>query len=287
MSDELKDRFAPLLQKLERNEIMLSLNGAEELSAGASKFGGEPDLPSDHKWPYYKEKPLSFLAQIDLAEASEYDTEGLLPKSGTLSFFYECDEQPWGYDPKHAGGARVYYFPEGTELVRTPVPDDMPEYLKLSEYSMIFSSRSGYPDLSELDEYAADISTAVPVYSDDEEDELWDSYMEWTERDSAENTKLLGYAELVQNPMRDECEKVAVRSIYTGNNEYRKDLTDKDNENIEKNKHDWILLFQLGDDIAESIGTMFGDCGNIYFWIRKQDLTEHRFDKVWCILQCG
>lgn len=287
MSDELRDRFAPLLQKLERNEIMLGLKDAGELPTGASKFGGEPDLPPDHQWAHYEGAPLSFLAQIDLAEASKYDSEGLLPKSGTLSFFYECDEQPWGYDPKHAGGARVYYFPEGTELVRTPAPEDMEDYLKLSEYGMSFSSRAGYPDLSELEDYAAETGAAPPQYSDDEEDELWDSYMEWTERDGAENTKLLGYAEIVQNPMRDECEKVAVRSIYTGDNEYRKELTAEDIEIIEKNKQDWILLFQLGDDIAEAIGTMFGDCGNIYFWIRKQDLAERRFDKVWCILQCG
>ena len=39
--------------------------------------------------------------------------------------------------------------------------------------------------------------------------------------------------------------------------------------------------------LKDKIGYMFGDCGNIYFWIRKQDLAERRFDKVWCILQCG
>ena len=32
---------------------------------------------------------------------------------------------------------------------------------------------------------------------------------------------------------------------------------------------------------------MFGDCGYIYFWIRKEDLAARRFDKCWLILQCG
>ncbi|MGN0700170.1 MAG: DUF1963 domain-containing protein [Oscillospiraceae bacterium] len=32
---------------------------------------------------------------------------------------------------------------------------------------------------------------------------------------------------------------------------------------------------------------MFGDCGHIYFWIRKADLAARNFDNVWLILQCG
>lgn len=100
-------------------------------------------------------------------------------------------------------------------------------------------------------------------------------------------TKLLGYSDIVQNPMREQCEEVAGRGFYLGNGDYSKNLTDEEIADIKAKRRDWILLFQLGDDIAESIGTMFGDCGNIYFWIRKQDLAERRFDKVWCILQCG
>ena len=32
---------------------------------------------------------------------------------------------------------------------------------------------------------------------------------------------------------------------------------------------------------------MFGDCGRVYFCIRKEDLAARRFDRVWLILQCG
>ncbi|KMV74442.1 hypothetical protein FSCG_02162 [Fusobacterium vincentii 4_1_13] len=31
---------------------------------------------------------------------------------------------------------------------------------------------------------------------------------------------------------------------------------------------------------------MFGDCGYIYFWIKKEDLKSKNFDNVWLILQC-
>ncbi len=32
---------------------------------------------------------------------------------------------------------------------------------------------------------------------------------------------------------------------------------------------------------------MFGDCGCIYFYIRKEDLAARRFDRVHLCLQCG
>ena len=32
---------------------------------------------------------------------------------------------------------------------------------------------------------------------------------------------------------------------------------------------------------------MWGDCGCIYFWLKKQDLAAGNFDRVWLILQCG
>ena len=31
---------------------------------------------------------------------------------------------------------------------------------------------------------------------------------------------------------------------------------------------------------------IFGDCGHIYFWIKKDDLKSKNFDNVWLILQC-
>ena len=38
---------------------------------GQTKIGGKPDLPKDSKWPTWNGKPLSFLAQIDLAEIKD------------------------------------------------------------------------------------------------------------------------------------------------------------------------------------------------------------------------
>jgi uncharacterized protein YwqG len=31
---------------------------------------------------------------------------------------------------------------------------------------------------------------------------------------------------------------------------------------------------------------MWGDCGMVYVWIRREDLVNRRFDKTWLGLQC-
>ena len=43
----------------------------------------------------------------------------------------------------------------------------------------------------------------------------------------------------------------------------------------------------MGTIETEDMEYMFCDCGHIYFWIRKQDLKNKNFDRIWLILQCG
>ena len=39
-------------------------------------------------------------------------------------------------------------------------------------------------------------------------------------------------------------------------------------------------------DLALNFSLDFGDCGSIYFYIRKDDLAARRFERAWLILQC-
>ncbi|MBT9779516.1 DUF1963 domain-containing protein [Clostridium sp. MCC353] len=43
----------------------------------------------------------------------------------------------------------------------------------------------------------------------------------------------------------------------------------------------------MGTIESDDMEYMFGDCGHIYFWIRKQDLKDQMFDNIWLILQCS
>ena len=48
---------------------------------------------------------------------------------------------------------------------------------------------------------------------------------------------------------------------------------------------DWSLLFQIDSD--EDGEMMWGDAGMLYFWIRREDAAQGKFDKTWVILQCS
>ena len=49
----------------------------------------------------------------------------------------------------------------------------------------------------------------------------------------------------------------------------------------------WRLLFQLGPVASGDFEMMFGDGGNLYFYISKEDLLARRFERAWLISQCG
>lgn len=83
-----------------------------KLPAGASKFMGSPDVWDGFEWPHFEESgevyDLTFLCQINCAEAAPFDKSGLLPGSGMLYFFYDLDGMPEESADKSA--ARVIYY---------------------------------------------------------------------------------------------------------------------------------------------------------------------------------
>ena len=126
--------FKKQLKNMFRNSIRLKIGTPAKEIPGGTRFGGAPDVPADFEWPVFtgewygeegktrKERPLSFLAQFDCAELAAYDADGLLPHTGLLSFFYEVETQRWGYDPKDAGCARVFWFEDAAPLHRMEPP---------------------------------------------------------------------------------------------------------------------------------------------------------------------
>lgn len=290
--EEIMEAFS----KLEKNTIRLSyLNIDTPMGTGQSKIGGKPDLPADFEWPYYKgksydgytaERPLSFLAQINLKEAAAYDKDGLLPKTGILSFFYELDTQKWGFDLKDKGCARVFYFEEGTDLVQKEFPGDLAPDFCLPEFSVSLKQEISLPSYDDFCEKLERSNTSPPL-SIEETD--WDSYNKLRQDygcplddDWDGYTKLLGYPDVIQSSMELECEEVT-RGFYNGKEH---EIPPKLQNEINEASKDWILLFQMGTVQDENFELMFGDSGQIYFWIKKQDLEAKNFDNTWLILQC-
>ncbi len=283
----------PVLRSLLRHAIRLHhTETAAEPSIGASKLGGRPHLPKDFTWPTYEgedfsgetaARPLSFIAQIDLAAASVFDADDLLPKSGYLYFFYDLETQKWGFDPKDAGCARVYYVDlPAADLVVTDLPSDLDDEYRVPLSLISFDTMTDLPGYEEFCELV-DIDSL-------DEDVDWDAYdeaageqIELLDTDPAEVCKLLGYADLIQGSMLDQCARVTA-GYYCGSPEAYRQITPLQSAAIAADAKNWILLAQFGTLPGD---IMFGDCGCIYFYIRKEDLSARRFDRVWLILQCG
>ena len=76
-----------------------------DIALGKSRVGGPVvDLPNGAEYPL----DLFFACQLDLAQASPFDTTGLLPKFGQLLFFTDLDK-----------GKVIYSDSVNTDLVRT------------------------------------------------------------------------------------------------------------------------------------------------------------------------
>ena len=301
IDESKKSALKEKLLAIARSEIRVTYEQSDKpLSALCSRIGGNPAVPKEFVWPYFKKtyinrssgesiiinNPLTFMAQINLEDIAELDSENLLPKSGILSFFYELEDMAWGFDPRDKGSARVFYFPEDMELRIADYPDELAEDYRLPEFEMHFEQQISLPGICEYNDY---------VDGEEELHDQFDMYELYEEcraecgyeiDEYGENTKLLGYPDVIQNPMEEQCEMVT-RGLNLGNSDDRNALSKEEKADIESKKKDWIMLFQMGTIGDDSFELMFGDCGNIYFWIRKTDLMNRNFDNVWLILQCG
>lgn len=274
------------LEKMCRNAICLDIDGKAESIVGGTRLGGVPDVPADFEWPTFagaglidnavKSRPLSFMAQFNCAELAPLDKEGLLPKTGLLSFFYEMESQCWGFDPKDAGCARVFWFEDISNLAPAQVPEDLEEDYRFPALQIDMEAASSYPGWE-------DFSLGRETNSDDGDlfDEVSESF--GTDEDVS---KLLGWPYVIQNNMTQECELVS-RGYYLGDG--WNEIPDEECRRAEETSaEDWRLLFQLDgvESEEEDFDLMFGDGGMIYFYIRKEDLLARRFDRIWLILQC-
>ncbi|HUJ57027.1 MAG TPA: YwqG family protein [Kofleriaceae bacterium] len=260
-----------------------------ELPIGASRFGGRPDLPVTIEWPQWngftaedlvnargmripqgqKAATLSFLAQLHLAEIP--DGTGLLPDKGWLFFFYDAAQQPWGFDPRDRGCARVFYVDgDVASLQRRDIPaaaDGMALHATKLTAELVATLPCWDFQLGlELDKAARDAFGKLV----DEHMAGWDPHH-----------RLLGWPKPIQGEMELECQLVT-NGIYCGGPD---GYGSEHAQRLKSGAVDWMLLLQIDSDEAGP-GWMWGDAGCLYFWIRKQDLEARRFENAWAILQC-
>ncbi|MCI8909701.1 MAG: DUF1963 domain-containing protein [Oscillibacter sp.] len=282
------------LASLARNAVRLSIGTGEGAAVG--RFGGAPDVPEGFDWPRFvtdtytdsevKPRSLTFLAQFDCAALAPLDRDGLLPREGVLSFFYETVSQRWGYGPEDAGCARVYWFPNQTALRPAEFPADLEEYCRFPALPIQGRAVTEYPG---YEEFAGQLDLLKSCQRKGQNP--WEVFGEFraAQPDYREVPppwhRLLGWPDIIQSAIAQECALVS-RGYATGRGfQEIPEAVLRETEGAFLDE--WRLLFQLDSGVpAGDFSLEFGDSGSIYFYIQKEDLAARRFDRVWLVLQC-
>jgi uncharacterized protein YwqG len=247
-------------------------------SAPTSHLGGRALVPAGFAWPARRDRPLDFVLHVDLREASTFDGSGLLPRAGHLAFFYDLEEQPWGFDPADRDGSRVAFFEEGTALAPAASPH---RQHRLGARAIRFGRGLSVPSLGSA---AHERLQAHAAFTDAEADryfELAEAVAELGRPVGARAVhQMLGHSRNVQGDMQLEAQLVS-HGLYCGDETgYR----DPRAAALGAGAADWLLLLQVDSD--EDAGLAWGDAGTLYVWIRAEDLRTRRFDRTWTGLQC-
>lgn len=179
----------------------------------------------------------------------------------------------WGYDPKDKGGFKVVcYTGDLSQLYITPLPDALDDFLQFKPCKITFVLENSYP---------GDICDFKDVFGISDKDK-WDEFsnLYYNHISKGSINKLLGYPDLIQGDIFLESQLVT-NGLYCGDPTGYNDPRRKE---LEKGISDWILLFQIDSD--DNADMMWGDVGRIYFVIKKDDLNNLIFDKIWSSFQC-
>lgn len=276
------------VRSLEKNEIVMIPDRSKDISSPlASRIGGRPYLPPDFVWPTYTDKEsgitrhLSFFAQINLAQIKPYDKEGALSGDGMLYFFYECESMRWGFDPDDKGAARVFRFDtfDTKEFMLHDIPSDIAEEYVIPELAVSFEARRSYPKFEEFEIYSS-LECDIGEY-----DDVLERLGVSLDTDPNEH-KLLGYADLIQDEMLTEAEQIS-RNQYCISADGYASTNEETQNDIKRHASEWTLLCQLSTVTNGDFEYMFGDCGMLYFYIRRSDLADMNFERVHFSVQCG
>ena len=220
-----------------------------------SYAGGHPLVPANFEWPRKDENGLDFLLQIDLEDLPENDD---LPKQGLLSLFY--DPRFWGAGARDAGHVRAFLFDLGAPL-REAQPPSWEKTTLFGLRTKTVTSRTYRQTPLQFrsgKSWPSEERAAIEFTDEVEMDSWFEASMEL-----GAFVQLLGWPRPVQS---DTMEEETVEALGLGQPE------------------DWRLLLQLGEDAATDM--MWGDAGELYVFIRQEDLAAARFDQIWLIMQC-
>lgn len=252
-------------------------------------LGGNARLQPGQAWPSFDGHSLALLVVLDLEEVSRFVVDLEIPTHGYLNFFYDPEEQVWGYEPDHKRAWRVLYADSASAVEIAP-PTDAPSF---PEIWLVAEQDLSLPDWAEPDARALFPADAPPrralfgrrtdkqgrarreAYGDFEHD--------WRTRKQSDYTghQIGGWPALQQGPIWRECDLVS-QGYPLGTSEQCRVAEQAD---VPDTQADWRLLLQVESD--DDAGWMWGDLGALFFTVRSSEPAARKFDHGWMILQCG
>lgn len=262
----------PAIRKLARKAILLRTKKSSDgkIPVGATKIGGQPDLPGKVAWPAYNDgKPLAFIAQINL---SEINTLGLpikgLPANGLLSIFSvwgwmekDCLDPQTPNDNTYAcqevsNWTAILHTPSRTKLERRKTPRSTNAFKAAAvEPQSILSlpNHDAEPPLTALKLLHEELDRFDQMQSDFRSLQM----SHWLGiSDSLASHHLLGGYALFQQ-------------------EFPNEVLDKG----------LAMLIQIGSDRNSEM--CWGDEGELTFYSAAKALAKGRFERVWGTVQGG
>lgn len=288
IEDQLINLAKPSLQ------MTRTLIDEDALAAGASKLGGHPDVPIGFVWPYWGEKPLTFIGQFNFAEIASVASSDSLPKRGVLYFFYEADEVLERRTDDRDGWRLIYVQDDMQRLSRIAhptYPGKWCEIKALKPHHVRFSPVLTLPTIFWVDQlnYEIEFKTLSEQTSSAGSDEVQspEHRAYWKLRDASApppHHYWFGHPWRWQDQV--EWEVVTESQQITPQRDETDNLfryTDEQLTHIRSQITHWQFLFQIDSD--SSLGVSFADDGTLYICIPKDRLARRQFDACWTVMQ--
>jgi uncharacterized protein YwqG len=245
-----------------------------------SHLGGAAFLDDEAHWPRWHDRPLSLVAVIDLADLAGLHSDPQLPPEGTVNFFYDHEQQPWGFDPGDRGGWRVVRASsDGASPVAAPAEAETFVSVGLLPQQILTLPGWEEPAAAPLFPRHADRSARAAA-ARDAFSAVEDEWRRLLDLESAPNHQIGGWPLLQQGPIWRECDVVSRGLAMGSSEEWRQAEPMFDVER----EADWRLLLQLDTD--DDAGWVWGDVGTLYFTIPRSHPIGSAYEEAWLVLQC-
>ncbi|MFI4882859.1 MAG: DUF1963 domain-containing protein [Phycisphaerales bacterium JB064] len=248
------------------------------LPAGASKFGGEPDLPEGVAWPEFDGRPLHFLTQLDLADLPpRWIPTADLPRKGLMSFWYDTQgDRSYGFK-RDSARWRVLYSTKATQ--RRAFPEHDESAYDFGEPWRPFPERrvEMAPTLTLSEDAEHELMQRLWNAGGDDDERQYRFQAQLGGRDAHGGTRMHCLLGSYLFPQADGREHAARQElgISTGKAGY----TEAAQKKVDRRKQAWRLLLLLDSDRASE--WLWSDAGSLSFWIRDTDLKKRRFDRIY------